>query len=388
MAIPIKRYIDIGTMLINASSGERDYSALVFTSDAMTEPEDEDSILHDIYEDYTANGKVVTLTSEDVTSLFASTTSIYKLAAKYFGYSSINGRSPFYINVVKTSTETALTKFNSVIAEFNNFGAFTFLNNSTIGDDGTGGLYDVALANQQYGMHYAMVVPVTSSTASTVSSKLIGIRGVHMVLDASTSEFTSWMPLAFVGSLNYTMNDGASTMMYKPFAGATNPIVLTASTADAYDAERVNYIAAVQTRGTNMRFYQRGVNADNVDLGAYMDASWITSEIEAGWLNMVSGSNRIPATAQGASAVSTMITSVAERAIANGCILTNKFLTDNQILKIRQIAGAGAVDAVQSVGYYIDAQITFAEEKYVCQYILVYAKGDTIEKVVGEHYLA
>ena len=137
-----------------------------------------------------------------------------------------------------------------------------------------------------------------------------------------------------------------------------------------------------------MRFYQRGVNTDNVDLGAYIDASWIASQIESGWLKLVSGSNRIPTTARGVSAVSTMITSVAERAISNGCILIGKYLTENQILEIRQIAGAGAVDAVQSVGYYIDVRIIFKKKKYICKYILVYAKGDTIEKVVGQHYLA
>ena len=386
MAIPIKRYIDIGTDIIDANSGERDYSALVFTNNTMTEPSAEDSVLHGLYEDYTTNGKVVTLTSSDVTELFASTTDVYKFAAKYFGYVSINGRSPSVINLVKTGSETALAKFNSVISEFNNFGAFTFLNNTTIGAAESGGLLDVAMANQSFGMHYAMVIPVTSTSGL---DPLQGIRGLHLVLDdSSATQYTSWMPIAFVASLNYTMNDGASTMMYKPFAGVTSPIVLTESAANAYDAAHVNYIAAVQTRGNNMRFYQRGVNTDNVDLGAYIDASWIASQIESGWLNLVSGSTRIPATAQGVSAVSTMITSVAERAIANGCILIGKYLTENQILKIRQTAGAGAVDAVQSVGYYIDVRITFEEGKYACKYILVYAKGDTIEKVVGQHYLA
>lgn len=385
MAIPIKRYIDIGTEIIDANSGERDYSALVFTNNSMTEPSDEDSVLHGLYEDYTTNGKVVTLTSSDVTELFASTTDVYKFAAKYFGYVSINGRSPSVINLVKTGSETALAKFNSVISEFNNFGAFTFLNNTTIEAAESGGLLDVAMANQSFGMHYAMVIPVTSTSGL---DPLQGIRGLHLVLDdSSATQYTSWMPLAFVASLNYTMNDGASTMMYKSFAGVTSPIVLTESEANAYDAAHVNYIAAVQTRGNNMRFYQRGVNTDNVDLGAYIDASWIASQIESGWLKLVSGSNRIPATAQGASAVSAMITSVAERAITNGCILTNKYLTDSQILKIQRIAGSGAVDAVTSVGYYIDAQIVFEDDKYVCKYILVYAKGDTIEKVDGQHYL-
>ena len=49
MAIPIKRYIDIGTEIIDANCGERDYSALVFTNNTMTEPSAEDSVLHGLY---------------------------------------------------------------------------------------------------------------------------------------------------------------------------------------------------------------------------------------------------------------------------------------------------------------------------------------------------
>jgi len=385
MAIPINRYIDIGTTVVDAATGQRDYSALLFTSDTMVTQAPADVSLKAKWTDYGTNGKVVTLTSDEVTALFPASTATYKLCAKYFGYTSITGRSPSIVNVVKTGSETALSKFNSVISTFNNFGSFTFVNNTTLGAAGAGGLLDVALRNQAFGIQYAMAVPVTSSTASA-SSVLDGIRGCFKILEAATPEYTAWIPLTYVAARNYNANNNSSSMMYKTFPGVSI-VVDNETDANTYDGLFINYIALVQTRGTNRRFLMRGVCADNMDLGVYVDASWITSQIENGWISLATGSNRIPATSQGASLVSTMIASVAERAIANGCILTGKYLTQTQIDKITQYAGAGAVTAVQSVGYYIDVDITYSDGKYVCIYTLVYAKGDTIEKVVGQHYL-
>lgn len=386
MAIPIKRYIDIGTTVVDAATGQRDYSALLFTSDAMVTSTPTDVSLKAKWTDYGTNGKVVTLTADEVTALFPSTTATYKLCAKYFGYTSITGRSPSVVNVVKTGSETALAKFNSVLSTFNNFGAFTFVNNTTLGTSGSGGLLDVAMRNQAFGLQYAMVVPVTSTTASA-SAVLNGIRGCFKILEATTTEYTAWIPLSYVAARNYDAYNNSSSMMYKTFPGVSI-VVEDETDANTYDDLFINYIALVQTRGTNRRFLMRGVCADGMDLGVYVDASWITSQIENGWISLATGSNRIPATSQGASLVSTMITSVAERAIANGCILTGKYLTQTQIDKITQYVGAGAVTAVQSVGYYIDVDITYSDGKYVCTYTLVYAKGDTIEKIVGQHYLA
>lgn len=404
MAIPIKRYIDIGTTLINASSGERDFSALVFTPDEMFEPEydaehpENETALHKKYVQYTTNGEVVTLTSAEVEALFVSvsdtttvTRPVASLASKYFGYSSINGRSPSYINVVKVGTTagSAKAKFSSVMNVFNNFGTFTFIGYTPgLGTSGSGDLLDVATANQEFGFHYTMVIPVTLQNYSGFSTKLMDVRGTHLVLDSATTEYTAWMPMAFVGSLNYTIRNSASTMMYKVFGGVTDSVVSDPTTADDLDKARVNYIGIVQSRGTVRKFYQTGVNMDGTDLGVYVDASWITSEIENGWIDLATGSNRIPANAQGATAVSTMITSVAERAITNGCILLDKPLTSNQKQSIRDMIGDGGVTAIQSVGYFVSAQVVFEENKYICRYVLVYAKGDTIQKVVGQHYLA
>lgn len=386
MAIPIKRYIDIGTTLVDASSGQIDLSALVFSSDAMVPQAPTNASLKAKWTDYGTNNKVVTLTADEVTALFPASTAVYKFSAKYFGYSSLSGRSPRVLNVVKTGSETPLVKFNEVIDYFSDFGAFAFINVTSAGNAGAGGLLDVALRNQSLGYKYAMAVTVTSSSAAADGAKYEGIRGLHICLDTSTTSYPHWIPLAFVAARNYSVTDGAETMMYKTFQGA-DATVSSETDADTYDGLFVNYVADVQSRGEKRKFYMRGVNADGVDLGAYIDAAWIDSQIEVGWIDLATGSKRIPASSEGAMLVQSLVIGVAERAIANGAITVGKVLSDTQIDKIVAYAGSGAVTAVQTNGYYVNAEIVNEEGKYVCRYVLVYAKNDTIEKIYGTHYL-
>lgn len=386
MAIPIKRYIDIGTTLVDASSGQTDLSALVFSSDSMVTQAPTNASLKEKWTAYGTNNKVVTLQEDEVTALFPASTAVYKLAAKYFGYSSLSGRSPRVLSVVKTGSETPLVKFNEVINYFSDFGAFAFINVAAAGNAGAGGLLDVALRNQGLGYKYAMAVTVTSSSSATDGAKYEGIRGLHICLDTSTPSYTHWIPLAFVAARNYSVTDGAETMMYKVFQG-TDAIVSSETDADTYDGLFVNYTANVQSRGEKRKFYMRGANADGVDLGAYIDAAWIDSQIEVGWLDLATGSKRIPASSEGAMLVQSLVIGVAERAISNGAITVGKALSTEQKAKIVAYAGSGAVTAVQANGYYVNAEIVNEEGKYVCRYVLVYAKNDTIEKVYGMHYL-
>ena len=86
-----------------------------------------------------------------------------------------------------------------------------------------------------------------------------------------------------------------------------------------------------------------------------------------------------------------MVIDVAERALDNGCILNDKPLSDSVRAEINMYANnANAADVVTRNGYYIDAQIVTesGSGKYVCQYILIYAKADHIMKVAGTHIIA
>ena len=111
-------------------------------------------------------------------------------------------------------------------------------------------------------------------------------------------------------------------------------------------------------------------------------------EIQAGWFNLNSGVQKVEASYSGAAKVKAMVVDAATKAVENGCILVEKPLDDAQIAQIRSITNDdSASDTVQSTGYYVATSIVKSGNRYVCQYTLVYAKGDHIGKVTGTNYL-
>lgn len=386
MAINMKRYIDIGTTVVNELTGSRDFSALVFTKDAMKSSVTSSDANKVAYE----AGNVISLAKDEVGTYFADSTDIFKFATKYFGYTSLTGRSPNRINIAFVDTdETANVRFNEVVESFVNFGTVTFIGSGfTIGTAGSNGLLDVASSNQNFGMQYLFVVPVKDSDIGSDGHTLFhDIHGTHIVLENDSDAYPAWRACAWAASLNYDDINASSTLMFKKF-GNTDGAVKTDALADKYDKARINYVGLVQTRADTVQFYQTGVNADGLDAGVYIDSAWIQSRIDEGWFALATGTNKIPANGTGLAIVRAMILGVAERALENGCILADKPLTNEQIALVNQYAGnTAAADAVQTTGYYIAAMIELIDGKYTIKYTLVYSKGDHISKVVGTHVL-
>lgn len=387
MAINMNRYIDIGTTVVNELTGSRDFSALVFTKDAMKSTVSSSDPNKTQYE----AGGVISLAKDEVGTYFADTTDIYKFATKYFGYSSLAGRAPNRINIAFVDTdETANGRFKEVTESFVNFGAVTFIGSGfSIGTAGSNGLLDVASTNSGFGMTYLFVVPVADTDISGTPGHTAfhDIAGTHIVLADDNDAYPAWRACAWAASLNYDDVNASSTLMFKKF-GETEGAVKTDALANKYDKARVNYMGLVQTRADVVQFYQTGVNADGLDAGVYLDSAWIRSRIEEGWFSIATNSNKLPANGTGLATVRAMILGVAERALENGCILTDKPLTNEQIALVNQYAGTTAASsAVQATGYYIAATIELIDGKYTVKYTLVYSKGDHISKVIGTHVL-
>ena len=386
MAINMKRYIDIGTTVVNELTGSRDFSALVFTKDAMKSSITSSDANKVAY----AAGNVISLSKDEVGTYFADSTDIFKFATKYFGYTSLVGRSPNRINIAFVNTdETANVRFSEVTESFVNFGTFTFIGDGfTIGTVGSNGLLDVAYSNQNFGMSYLFVVNAKDSDIVSDGHTLFhDIHGTHIVLAKDGDAYPAWRACAWAASLNYDDINASSTLMFKKF-GNTEGAVKTDADADKYDKARINYVGLVQTRADTVQFYQTGVNADGLDAGVYLDSAWIQSRIDEGWFALATNTNKIPANETGLAIIRAMIISVAERAIANGCILIDKPLTNDQIQQVNMYTGnTGAASAIQTSGYYISASIEQTDGKYVMKYTLVYSKGDHISKVVGSHIL-
>lgn len=398
MALKISNYIDIKSVIIQGSVGTHDFSGLVFTADSMLDTADAE--LKSKYD----NGGIVAITRDAVPVCFGENTHVSKYAALYFGYGGGN-KTPVVLNVKKVSSGTnAKEAYESAIAESTNFGAFTFLDQSlqTIGAIGSGGLMDVGVACKDG--ENVLVVVCTPQNESATKAAFTGNQMVHVVVNTTTTEIVpagedddppavfanlgTWCFMSWFASADYTKPDASSTIDYKQFPEAIAE-VKTDSVKTAYDADHVNYIGLVQVNGTNLSFYQTGVQMDGTDSGVVRDKIWIDGEISAGWLAIASSANKVPANYVGAAMVRAMVADVAKKGVNNGAILLDKPLTDAQIATIRAYTNRDdAADQVQNNGYYIDTQIVMEPSgRYVCQYILVYAKGDHIGKVVGTNYL-
>ena len=387
MAIPISEYIDIRSRVLQGTVRGRDFSGLVISADEMKETVPEAYAA--IKTRYTS-GKPVALGKVDVAACFDSTTDVAKFATKYFGFSGGN-HAPAVLNVAffdsDDTSATAKSVFDAVTSEFTNFGAVTFVGDFALGTTGSGGILDVASAVE--GSGFVLAVAATSSNASATASALANFSNTAVVVatPASGTNLGAWMFLAWYASADYTAPNASSSIDYVEFGGEPAEVD-TITTKRSYDALHLNYIGLVQVYGQNRMFYQTGVNMDGIDSGVVRDRLWLESEIQAGWFNLNNGTVRVEASYVGAAKVRAMIVGVATRAIDNGVILIDKPLTEAQIAEIASLTGnATAADSVVNTGYYVDAKILPDGDRYVCQYTLVYAKGDHIGKVTGANYL-
>ena len=393
MAIPIKRYIDVNSTVIRGSTSSIDLSALIFVSTAMQGTGSKKTAYD--------KGEAVGLSSDEVATYFAQNSDVMKFATSYFGYVNANGRSPSLLYVAKTglktggdssTTETALETFRRVTTETSNFGSFAFLDSTiALGTSGSGVLLDIAMTNASFGRKYLCVIPVTTANYTTISDALKGTLGTHLVLGSDS--YAAYMPMAWAATLNYDSMDGsASALMYRPFPSSMS-LVDNEADANKYDSAFVNYVGTVQTRAVNRSFYQRGINADSEDTGVYMDSVWLTSAIEDGWINLATTDSKITANSAGLAKIYAMINTVITQALNNRVILKDKPLSANAITEIIELTGDNSViNDIETNGYYLfaylDRQMINGIENDICNYILIYAKGDQIKKINGTHILA
>ena len=382
MAISISKYISIQPKIITMDIGSRDFSGLIFTKVEM-----KSDAPASIKADYDGS-KVVRLSLSEVNACF-SDTSITTFAANYFSYNGGTKR-PQVLNIALVgSSETAIDAYNRVVGgsttvdAFTNFGSFAFLDSSfTIGQAESEGLLDVANANEANEYGWVFIIKTSASSQSDDSSALGSKTFVHLT-------HTIWEPMSWYASVDYDKVNAAGTIDYKQFANSVATVKTDADKVTA-DSLKVNYVGLVQNYGSGMKFYQTGVNLDGTDLGVVRDMCWINAEIVKGYFSLQNKLQKLPANYVGVSMVENVIMGVATRALANGAILLEKPLSPDQIAAIDAYAGVdSAHEYVSANGYYISATLSQnGEGKYVCQYTLVYAKGDHIVKVEGLSVLA
>lgn len=280
-----------------------------------------------------------------------------------------------------SAAETALNALKNSAELSNNFYSFTFLT-SVSGEE-----TDIAAWVKAQNVRYMWSMGVTTANASTMSAAMLEYDGVGLTLDINT-EHAEFLPMAIAAAINFDTANASVDFMYQQADGIT-PSVSSDTDASAYDAIRVNYYGSTQQAGNLVSFYQNGVlTGDITSMGVYVNEAWLKDAITTNLLNLRLSLDSLPANETGLGYVKLSIQEIIEKALYNGVISVGKTLDATQKAYISQLTGdSSAWQEIQSVGYWLTAQVQkYTEqgvEKYKVTYLLVYAKGDSINFVDG-----
>lgn len=281
-----------------------------------------------------------------------------------------------------SAATTALNALKDSAELTNNFLSFTYLT-SVAGEEEA-----IAAWVKAQNVRYMWSLGVTSANASTMATALKDYDGVGLTLNADCV----FLPMAIAAAINYDLPNASVDFMYQQAAGITASV---ASEEDqkAYDAIRVNYYGTTQQAGSLVSFYQDGkLQGSIASMGIYVNEAWLKDALFTSILNLRLSLDSLPANETGLAYVKTAIQEIIEKAQNNGVISAGKTLDATQKAYVGQITGdKNAWQSLQSIGYWLSATVEkYTEEgteKYKVSYLLVYAKGDSINFVDGKDIL-
>ena len=268
----------------------------------------------------------------------------------------------------------------------NNFFSFTFLD--SLGSDDVVAL--AQWANSQ-NVRYMFSYTVNPTNAESIQALVKDLDGVALTLDIY-NQHAGFMPMAAIAAIDYTRPNAGIDMMYQQFVGV-EPSVDDMTSADKYDAIKVNYYGATQQAGRQVAFYQNGVLQGSISsMGVFANEAWLKDNFFTNLLNLRLGLDSLPASQTGKSLVMNVMADTIELAKYNGVIQIGKTLNSTQKATITEITGnTDAWMSVQSAGYWLSADIAEYQEdgvqKYKISYLLVYGKGDSINFIDGRDIL-
>lgn len=284
------------------------------------------------------------------------------------------------------SDGSAITTGVNAVAESaeltNNFYSFTFLT-SVEGEEEA-----IAAWVKAQNVRYMWSLGVTSTNASTMASALSDFDGVGLTLNADCV----FLPMAIAAAINYDLPNASVDFMYQQAAGIETSVT-SATDQEAYDAIRVNYYGTTQQAGNLISFYQDGKLQGSIpSMGVYVNEAWLKDALFTSILNLRLSLDSLPANETGLAYVKTAIQEVIEKAQNNGVISAGKTLDATQKAYVGQITGdKNAWQSIQSIGYWLNVTVEkYTEqgtEKYKVSYLLVYAKGDSINFADGKDIL-
>lgn len=297
----------------------------------------------------------------------------------------MNEGNPGMVISASADSETPVAALGASAEMNNNFFGFDFLQSIAGNEE------EIASWVNAQNVRYMWAKSVSVAEATALASSLKEFDGVALTLD-KYSEKAGFLPMAIAAAINFDNANASVNFMYQQCAGIT-PSVTDSTEQEAYDSIRVNYYGTTQQAGKPVSFYQNGVLLGSIsDMGVFVNEAWLKDAIFTSILNMRLGLDSLPANTTGLGLVKLAIREVIEKALNNGVISVGKTLDAEQKAYIGQLTGdADAWQQVQSNGYYLYATVEkYTEagvEKYKVNYLLVYAKGDSINFVDGRDVL-
>lgn len=271
----------------------------------------------------------------------------------------------------------------------NNCGSFTMMDFTSIT---TADIETISDWVAEKNVKYMFVAPVSDTNRSEVYTA-VGTDGTGTWLQYSLNNlYAQFAPMAIGATFNYKVANTNANFDFYPVSGMATQ-VSTKAKYDALNAQRVNFYGITQQAGSGINFLQHGYLCGSItDAAVYYNEMWLKDDIFTRLMNLFIAVKRIPANQEGALQVKGIIINSVNQAINNGCILKNKSLSDTQIANITEITNdEDAWRSVQDNGYYLTTMVSSITEngveKFICEYTLLYAKGDSIRKIEGRDIL-
>ncbi|WP_418187316.1 DUF3383 family protein [Aliarcobacter lanthieri] len=310
------------------------------------------------------------------------------------------------------TTQTMLQAYATALNKSNSFGSAYFLNRGDLQE-----CIDVSVFNASQNVRYMLFVQVKGErvqiadlNGATIedivgaeleefSQALIETASVGLILEIvnEESEYLAHLPAGLLSATDYTRANGTLNYMYRK-AGVTLKEQCTNDlTANKLDKLRINYYGLTAEAGSDIRFFQRAylcgsANAPQ-DMSVHANEQWLKSRFIQDWFNLQLSTRGVPANLDGKLRGVSIIAGIVKEAINNGTILKNKNFTTVQKLAIADATGEeNGWITVMNNGCWYDVEIKERTgesgiAEYYLDYILVYAKGDWVRKVVGSHNL-
>lgn len=297
--------------------------------------------------------------------------------------------NPIISNGRATGSSGWVEELDRIFDLSNNCGSFTLMDFTSVS---TADIETISTWCAGLNVKYMFVAPVSDSNRSEIFSA-VGENGTGTWLQYSLNNlYAQYAPMAIGATFNYKVANTNANFDFYPVNGMSTQ-VSTKAKYDALNAQRVNFYGITQQAGSGINFLQHGYLCGSItDAAVYYNEMWLKDDIFTRLMNLFIAVKRIPANQEGALQIKGIIINSVNQAINNGCILKNKTLTDTQIANITEItADEDAWRSIQDNGYYLTTMVSSTiengVEKFICEYTLLYAKGDSIRKIEGRDIL-